>query len=206
MSKKYWLLPLLLMWSWVGAAEAPRLVVVGDSLSAGYGVADGQGWVDLLARRIQEQGFPHQVVNASITGDTSQGGLTRLPALLQREQPALVIIELGGNDGLRGIAPSVMADNLRQMIAQAQAAAAQVLLIGVEIPANYGPAYRQRFHDAYYEVSQEAGVPLIPSFLQQVALQPELMQADGIHPNEKAQPVMLDVVWPLLLPLLGGSS
>lgn len=194
------------MWSWVGAAEAPRLVVVGDSLSAGYGVADGQGWVDLLARRIQEQGFPHQVVNASITGDTSQGGLTRLPALLQREQPALVIIELGGNDGLRGIAPSVMADNLRQMIAQAQAAAAQVLLIGVEIPANYGPAYRQRFHDAYYEVSQEAGVPLIPSFLQQVALQPELMQADGIHPNEKAQPVMLDVVWPLLLPLLGGSS
>lgn len=185
--------------------EAPVLAVVGDSLSAAFGIAARQGWVSLLQQRLTDLGYPHRVVNASVTGDTTRGGLSRLPALLKRERPQVVIIELGGNDGLRGITPEVMGDNLRQMVRLVRAAAGRVLLLGVELPANYGNAFRTMFHDVYYEVAGSESVALVPSFLEGVAMDLDLMQADGIHPNESAQSIMLDNVWPALEPLLAGS-
>jgi len=206
MMKRFHCLFLLLL-AWTSAdARPPAIVVVGDSLSAGFGVPLDQGWVDLLARRLAEQGHPHQVVNASVTGDTTRGGLARLPALLERENPQILIIELGGNDGLRGITPQVMADNLRQMITLAREAGSDVLLLGVELPGNYGPTFRDLFKDVYYEVSHSEQVPLVSSFITGVALNPELMQSDGIHPNAAAQPVLLDEVWPALEPMLEAAS
>lgn len=184
----------------------PAVVIVGDSLSAGYGIAVADGWVSLLRQRLAERGYPHRVVNASVTGDTTRGGVARLPSLLEREQPLIVIIELGGNDGLRGITPAAMADNLRRMVQLTRNAGARPLLLGVELPVNYGPAFRELFKDAYYEVARNESVPLVPSFLEGVAMDRALMQPDGIHPNELAQPAMLDTVWPRLEPLLGDSG
>ena len=181
-------------------------MVVGDSLSAAFGIAPEEGWVHLLRTRLEAQGVDCRVVNASITGDTTRGGLARLPALLERESPAVVVIELGGNDGLRGITPKVMAKNLRQMIHQVRAAGGRPLLLGVELPANYGSDFRTLFHDVYYEVADAETVPLVPSFLQGVAMDPALMQGDGIHPNATAQPVMLDTVWPTLAPVLDEAG
>jgi len=203
---RFLFLPLLLLVSAVAAARPPVVMVLGDSLSAGFGIPLEAGWVRLLEQRLAAQGYPHRVVNASVTGDTTRGGLARLPALLEREAPQILVIELGGNDGLRGITPTVMADNLRRMIGLAQAAGAQVLLLGVELPANYGPAFRALFMDVYYEVADSEGVPLVPAFITGVAMTPELMQDDGIHPNADAQPVMLDTVWPALLPLLDEGA
>ena len=198
----------LLLWCWPGwvfaqaTDSAPVIAVVGDSLSAAYGLPLDAGWVRLLQRRLAERGYDYRVVNASVTGDTTGGGLARLPGLIEREGPEVVIIELGGNDGLRGITPTAMAANLRGMVALARDGGARVLLLGVEIPANYGPEFRAMFHDVYYEVSRTESVPLVPSFLEGVAMDLRLMQNDGIHPNEAAQPIMLDTVWPALEPLL----
>jgi acyl-CoA thioesterase-1 len=193
----------LLLVSWTAAArEAPVLAVVGDSLSAAFGIPVKEGWVSLLQRRLAYRGYPHRVVNASVTGDTTRGGLSRLPGLLERERPEVVVIELGGNDGLRGITPDVMADNLRQMVRLVRAAGGRPLLLGVELPGNYGDAFRTMFHRVYYEVAESESVVLVPSFLEGVAMDLNLMQADGIHPNETAQAIMLDTVWPALEPLL----
>lgn len=178
------------------------LLVVGDSLSAGYGVTTEVRWVNLLSQRLNSHCGPFQVINASVSGDTSQGGLSRLPALLSKHQPTLVIIELGGNDGLRGINSRAMHDNLLDMVKLSKQAGAAVLLLGVRLPANYGPEFTNAFHQVYYDVSEAESVPLVPFFLQGVALDMSLMQNDGIHPNDKAQPILKDNVWAGLRPLL----
>ncbi|MCU7926610.1 MAG: arylesterase [Candidatus Thiodiazotropha sp. (ex Dulcina madagascariensis)] len=184
------------------AAAAPTLLVVGDSLSAGYGVTSESRWVDLLAQRLSSNCGPFEVVNASITGDTSSGGLARLPALLVKYDPRILIIELGGNDGLRGIGNREMRDNLQRMVQLAKQAGAAVLLLGVRLPANYGPDFVNAFHRVYYDVSEAESVPLVPFFLEGVALDPSLMQRDGIHPNDRAQPILRENVWSALQPLL----
>ncbi|RTR07160.1 arylesterase [Halomonas nitroreducens] len=193
-----WLL-LVVLGAPVQAAERPVLLVMGDSLSAAYGIERQAGWVQLLAARLEGEA---RVVNASISGETTRGGATRLPALLRQHAPEIVLLELGGNDGLRGLPPAQMRANLAAMIEASRAAGAEVLLLGIDIPPNYGPAYREAFTGVYRGLADRYGVPLVPFLLQGVALEQELMQADGIHPTAEAQPVMLDNVWPALAPLL----
>jgi acyl-CoA thioesterase I len=184
-------------------AESPRILILGDSLSAGYGLAIDDGWVALLQTRLAESGYGYEVVNASISGDTTQGGLARLPRALALHQPAVVVIELGGNDGLRGIPVPVMRENLAQMTRLAMNAGADVLLLGVEIPVNYGPAYRDAFQDSFRAVAEQAGAGLVVSFMEGVALDEAQMQSDGIHPNVAGQPGLLANVWPVLIELIG---
>ena len=183
--------------------DAAVLLVVGDSLSAGYGLGRvDDGWVALLQQRLRREGYAIRVVNASISGDTTRGGLARLPAALNRFAPALTIIELGGNDGLRGFPLEEMGDNLAGMIELARGTGSQVVLLGMMIPSNYGPRYTDDFQGRFSTLSDRFGVPLVPFFLEDVALDATLMQADGIHPNEAAQPLMLDAVWPIIEPVL----
>nr|WP_123400940.1 arylesterase [Inmirania thermothiophila] len=196
------LIVLALVLAAAGAGGRPVLLVLGDSLSAGYGLAPGQGWVDLLGRRLAERGYPHRVVNASVSGETSGGGLERLPALLARHRPAVVVVELGGNDGLRGLGLERTRANLAAVVRRARAAGARVLLVGMRLPPNYGPLYTRRFAALYREIARDEGVPLVPFLLEGVALAPGMMQADGIHPTAAAQPRLLDNVWPHLEPLL----
>ncbi|MEL6868455.1 MAG: arylesterase [Pseudomonadota bacterium] len=177
----------------------PTLIVVGDSLSAGYGLASlDQTWVALLQQRLNEQEYGIRVINASISGDTSQGGATRLPAALERHAPIVVVIELGGNDGLRGIALDVMQNNFERMIDASIAAGAKPVLLGMRIPLNYGERYTQAFEQLYVTLSDRYNLPLEPFFLKDVALDPELMQSDGIHPTAEAQPLMLERAWPVI--------
>jgi acyl-CoA thioesterase-1 len=183
-------------------AEPPVLLILGDSLSAGYGMDREQSWVSLLDTRLKEGGYSYRIFNSSISGDTSQGGLARLPRLLERYQPEIVIIELGANDGLRGIDPLVTRENLTRMIEQSQAVGARVLLAGIKLPPNYGDAYLQKFESIYGDLAREFDTLLVPFFMEGVALQPDLLQADNIHPNEKGQPVLLDNVWEVLQPAL----
>jgi acyl-CoA thioesterase-1 len=186
---------------------APRTVVVlGDSLSAGYGIPVKEGWVNLLAQRIASEGYGYQVINASVSGETTQGGLARLPRVLQIHKPAIVIIELGGNDGLRGLPLAASRENLRKSIELARAAHAQVVLVGMMIPPNYGQRYAQEFRDMYRSLASGQSIVLVPFLLDKVALDPELMQNDGIHANVKGQPKMLENVWPALRPLLVAPS
>jgi acyl-CoA thioesterase-1 len=175
---------------------------MGDSLSAAYGIPLQRGWVALLAERLQKEGSRVRVVNASISGETTQGGLTRLPAELARTKPAVVILELGANDGLRGQSLDAMRDNLRQMIALSRKAGAKVLVLGMRIPPNYGPQYGEQFFHSFDAVASEARVPVVRFFLEKVALRPELIQADGLHPTTVAQPLLVETVWPALKPLL----
>jgi acyl-CoA thioesterase-1 len=198
----YWLLSILP----VASLAEPTLLVVGDSLSAGYGVSTDRRWVTLLAQRLQSRCGDVNVINASISGDTSSGGASRLPPLLQQHRPALVIIELGGNDGLRGIDTQTLRGNLLRMVKATQAQGSRVLLLGVRLPANYGPDFVNAFHQVYYDVAEASSVPLVPFFLEGVALDAGLMQTDGIHPNERAQPLLLENVWPYLKPLLDESE
>jgi len=184
------------------ASAAPKIVVVGDSLSAAYGIEKQRGWVALLQQRLRRQGLDYEVVNASITGDTTRGGLSRLPATLERERPAVLIIALGGNDGLRGLAPEQTLSNLRGMIEEGRDAGASILLLGVRLPMNYGRAFGEKFHRVYLELAREEQVALVPFFLEGVAETRELMQPDGIHPGVAAQPRILDNVWSALEPLL----
>jgi acyl-CoA thioesterase-1 len=184
------------------APAAPVVLVVGDSLSAGYGIKPQEGWVALLEGRLRTEGYGYRVVNASISGDTTTGGLRRLPRALASHKPAVVIIELGGNDGLRGTPIDVMRRNLVQMIELAQAAGARVILAGMQIPTNYGAAYTKAFAGVYPELAKRYGLPLVPFFLDGVALDPTLIQADGIHPTAEAQPKLLANVWPVLRPEL----
>ncbi len=187
------------------AAPAPRILVVGDSLSAEYGLARGTGWVALLEQRLQEQQIPATLVNASVSGDTTSGGASRLPALLQNHEPDLVIIELGGNDALRGLPLNLTADNLAKMVQQSQQAGADVVLVGMQIPPNYGPAYSRQFAELFGEVAQEHNAALVPFLLEGIATDAASFQDDGIHPNEEAQPVLLENVWPVLSETLGVS-
>ena len=184
-------------------AETPVILVFGDSISAGYGLARvEQGWVALLQTRLKDQGYGYQVVNASVSGETTAGGLARLPRALTLHRPKIVILELGGNDGLRALPIAQMRANLAQMADLATAAGAKVLLLGMRVPPNYGPDYTEQFHACYSDLARDKKLPAVPFFLNDVALLPNLMQADGIHPNELGQPKLLATVWPVLQPLL----
>jgi len=190
----------LLCWGQVALADT--VLVVGDSISAAFGLDTRQGWVALLEKRLVEQGFEHKVVNASISGDTSAGGAARLPGLLVEHQPNLVILELGGNDGLRGQTPAQLQQNLASMIEQSQDAGAKVLLLGMRLPPNYGIRYTTAFAQVFATLAEEKQVAFVPFFLDGVGGVPEMMQRDGIHPAVAAQPVLLENLWPTLLPLL----
>jgi acyl-CoA thioesterase I len=176
--------------------------VLGDSLSAGYGIRSAQGWVALLEQRLRTQGYGYKVVNASVSGETTGGGLQRLARALELHRPAVVIVELGANDGLRGLNNSLTRDNLTKIIAESKKSGAQVLLVGMRLPPNYGPKYTNDFMRMYRDIAAESKVALVPFLLQSVALKPDLMQEDGLHPTAAAQPALLDTVWPILEPLL----
>ena len=180
----------------------PVLLVVGDSISAGYGLAAGKGWVTLLIERLQSDGYRYAVVNASITGDTTAGGRARLPALLTQYKPAIVVIELGGNDALRGGALAVTRTNLDTMVTNAQAGKAKVLVVGMQLPSNYGPAYVRDFNALFNDVAKAKRVPIVPAFFAGFGDDLALFQPDRIHPTADAQRKLLDNVWPALQPLL----
>ncbi len=183
-------------------ASDRTILVFGDSLSAAYAIRPEQGWVALLTQRLQGQGYGYEVVNASVSGETSGGGLQRLPRALQIHQPSMVILELGANDGLRGLPTGATKDNLSKMVQLAQAAGARVLLVGIRIPPNYGPRYANEFADMYPGIAKQYHLPLVPFLLEKVALDPALMQEDGMHPNARGEPLVLDTLWQGLEPLL----
>lgn len=198
---------ILLLFSSLAAAAgaAPTVLVVGDSLSAGYGLAVGQGWVELLQRKLATQGFVQKVVNASISGDTTAGGLARLPTLLRQHHPALVILELGGNDALRGLPIDATRSNLVEMAKLAKASGAKLMILGMQVPPNYGRSYGDQFAGLFAEVARSQGAALVPFVLKGVADIPQadaMFQADRIHPVASAHPIILGNVWPVLVPLL----
>jgi acyl-CoA thioesterase-1 len=197
---------LIFLWPIGAAADDATIVIVGDSLSAAYGMALSESWPSLLQQRLDQHGHAYRVFNSSISGETTQGGLTRLPRLLEQHQPAIVIVELGGNDGLRGLPLDVTRGNLSSMIEQSQAAGARVILAEMRIPPNYGRAYTEKFNGTYTELAEQHGVALLPFLLQDIALEPDMMQADGIHPTAAAQPIILDQVWSVLEPLLAAAA
>ena len=185
--------------------QAPKVLIVGDSLSAEYGLTRGTGWVDHMAQQAQRESTPVQLINASISGDTTSGGVTRLPSLLKLHQPHVVIIELGGNDALRGLDMNLTQSNLLTMIKASQATGAKVLVIAMQVPPNYGANYLKQMSMAYEKVSKSTGAALNQQFLKGVADDPDPLrwfQADRIHPNEKAQPLMMKNVWPQLKKML----
>ncbi|MDG2251028.1 MAG: arylesterase [Gammaproteobacteria bacterium] len=185
------------------AEEATNtLLVYGDSLSAAYGIQEAQGWVSLLETRLNEEDWPYKLINGSVSGETTTGGLERLPAMLSNYQPDLVILELGGNDGLRGLPLETLKANLKKMISLIRAAGSEVLLTGIQIPPNYGPRYTEPFFSLYTEISEEDSLALVPFLIDGIPQQPELMQNDGIHPKAEAQIMILDNVWPYLEPML----
>ncbi len=179
------------------------LVVLGDSLSAEYGLPRDTGWVALLRQRLATGRIDYSVANASVSGDTTSGGRARLPAVLQRLKPSIVVVELGANDALRGVPLATTEQNLRDIIADARRAHAKVVLVGMYVPANYGPDYTQKFHAIYTRLSKELDVPLVPFLLAGIENKPEMFQSDQMHPTQQAQGILLDNVWPALKPLLG---
>ena len=183
-------------------AWSSSILVLGDSLSAAYGMPSKDGWVALLQQRLHQQGYQYNVINASISGETTHGGLTRLTSALDRHQPALVVLELGANDGLRGAPLPLIRQNLGQLIQKSRDSGAEVLLFEMKLPPNYGPGYSQGFSAVYDTVAQQYQIAMVPFFIEPVVLKPELMLPDGLHPNAKAQPELLEQVWPYLQPLL----
>ena len=201
-----WLLAACLLVPGLACAEG-TVLVLGDSLSAAHNIPAGQGWVSLLEQRLRrELRDPPAVVNASISGETSAGALARLADLLRKHRPTVVVIALGGNDALRGLPPAQLRGNLERMATLSRQAGARVLLLGIDVPPNYGPAYRERLRRTYAEVAQAQGAALVPFMLEGVALEPGMMQADGLHPTAAAQPRVLDNVWPALRPLLAPAT
>lgn len=199
-------LTLLLGASQTGYCATKTLLVLGDSISAEYGLPRDSGWVALLRQRCQQQKISLEIINASISGETTSGGKVRLPALLAKHNPSWVIIELGGNDGLRGLPVSETEANLRAMTQAAQQAKAQVLLLGMRMPPNYGRTYTEQFFASFAKVAQQQKAALVPFFLDKVADDPSLFQSDRIHPNVAAQGILLDNVWPTLRPLIQART
>jgi acyl-CoA thioesterase-1 len=192
----------LLLGAPAARAEPPTVLVLGDSLSAAYGIRLEQGWVALLQDRLKSKGYGHRVVNASSSGETTGGALARLPRALERHRPAVVVIELGGNDGLRGLPIADVRANFESLIRLSRDSGASVLLVGMRIPPNYGAAYTKAFHDLFGELATKHQLPLVPFFLDGIALDDSLMLEDGLHPNADAQPRLLEMVWTKLKPLL----
>jgi len=196
---------LALLWSVSSAGNSPdvhRILVLGDSLSAAHGIDGDAGWVSLLEARLEERDARWQVRNASVGGETTAGGRNRLPALLEEVRPDLLILELGGNDGLRGLSLRAMRENLSTMLDAADAAGAEVLLAGIEIPPNYGPVYTNRFRSIFADLAADRELAFVPFLLEGIALEPGMMLDDGIHPGAAAQPRILENVWSELEPLL----
>jgi acyl-CoA thioesterase-1 len=183
-------------------ASDRTILVFGDSLSAAYGIRPEQGWVALFTQRLQSQGYGYEIINASVSGETTSGGLQRLPRTLQLHRPGIVVLELGGNDGLRGLPLTTTRDNLGQMIRLSQQAGAQLLLVGIRMPPNYGPRYTEEFAGMFPALAKQYHVPLVPFILQNVAQDPSRMQEDGVHPNALGEPQVLETLWPYLKPLL----
>lgn len=200
--RMWWLSAGLALCCLAQGAAAGTLLVVGDSISAGFGLDTRQGWVALLEQRLKDEGFTDRVVNASISGDTSAGGQARLPALLAAHKPDLVVLELGGNDGLRGQPPQQLQQNLASMIDRSREAGAKVVLLGMRLPPNYGVRYTTAFAQVYEQLAKEKKVALVPFFLEGIGGVAEMMQTDGIHPAQGAQQRLLDNAWPTIKPLL----
>ena len=189
-----------------GSSPQPKILIFGDSLSAAYGIGENEGWVTLLANRLAQENSELEVVNGSVSGETTTGGRARLPSLLQRYKPAFVLIELGGNDGLRGLPLSLMRENLTEMIQLSQKSGATVMIAGMQIPPNYGPRYTEPFFAQYAELAEEFDLYLIPFLIDGIPQQPELMQADGIHPKAEAQSMILDNFWPVLIEAMQSAD
>ena len=187
------------------AEDSYTLLVWGDSLSAAYGFSEEQGWVTLLEEKLNSENWPYRVINGSVSGETTTGGLERLPAMLESYSPDLVILELGGNDGLRGLPLELMKANLKSMVDLVRADGGEVLLTGIQIPPNYGPRYTEPFFALFREIAEEDSLPLVPFLIDGIPQQPELMQNDGIHPKAGAQFMILENVWPYLEPMLKKS-
>lgn len=184
------------------AATAESIVVLGDSISAGFGIDVNSGWVNLLQQKFNRQQSRYVINNESISGDTSAGGLARIDQVLAKHKPKLVLLELGANDGLRGLSPKEMKSNLAEMVRRCRQAKAKVLLLGMKIPPNYGKRYIDMFYNIYPQLAAELDVPLVPFILEAVALNPDMMQADGLHPNALGQPLIAETIWPYLQALL----
>jgi acyl-CoA thioesterase-1 len=180
------------------AVYAPTILILGDSISAAYNMEISQSWPSLLQDRLEQDGHAYRIFNSSITGETTQGGITRLPRLLEKHQPVIVLIELGGNDGLRGLPIEVTRQNFSSMIELSQQSGARVVLAEMRIPPNYGRSYTEKFNQTYSEMVEQYGVTLLPFILQDIALEPGMMQPDGIHPSIEAQPIIMDKVWAVL--------
>jgi len=185
--------------------QPPTVLVFGDSLSAGYGIDVDRSWTTLLQDRLKKLGYEHRVVNASISGETTEGGAARIAAALKNFAPDLIILELGGNDGLRGFPPNRMKGNLRTIIERSQASGAAVVLLGIRIPTNYGPRYTAAFETVYREVADEFDVKWVEFFMEGVAMNDALLQDDRIHPNTEAQPILLENAWPIISATLEGA-
>jgi acyl-CoA thioesterase-1 len=180
------------------STESPTIVIFGDSLSAGYGIEVDQSWAALLQARLREQGYEHQVVNASISGETTEGGATRIDVALQDFSPDLIILELGGNDGLRGFPAARIKANLEEIVSRAKATGAAVVLLGIRIPSNYGARYSSEFEGVFRQVSADLDVEWIEFFMEGIAMNDDLLQDDRIHPNAAAQPILLENAWPII--------
>jgi acyl-CoA thioesterase-1 len=189
---------ILLVTANAGSTEPPTVLIFGDSLSAGYGIEVNQSWAALLQARLNEQGYEHRVINASISGETTEGGATRIESALADFSPQLIILELGGNDGLRGFPVARMRTNLEKIVLRAKASGAAVVLLGIRIPTNYGPRYSAEFEGVFRQVSENLDVQWIEFFMDGIALNDDLLQEDRIHPNELAQPRLLDNAWPII--------
>ncbi len=189
---------ILLMTAGARASEPPTVLLFGDSLSAGYGIEIDQSWGALLQSRLEEQGYEHRVVNASISGETTEGGATRIAAALQEFSPELIILELGGNDGLRGFPPQRMRANLETIVSRAKGSGAEVVLLGIRIPTNYGVRYSTAFEQVFRDVSEQYEIEWIEFFMEGIATNDNLLQDDRIHPNAAAQPLLLDNAWPVI--------
>lgn len=206
MSVIRWLFLLLVVWSAPAASSSPVILVLGDSLSSAHGIGQQQGWVSLLQDRLDENGHPHQVVNASVSGDTTRDALSRLDAAIARHQPDIAIVELGGNDGLRAFSIDSIEENLSRIIRMLREAGARVVLAGMRMPPNYGPVYTRAFENLYPALANRFDAALVPFFMDGVATDRALMQDDDIHPNAAAQPILLENVWRVLQPLLEQSE
>jgi acyl-CoA thioesterase I len=183
-------------------ASAEVIVVLGDSISAGYGIEAGKNWVDLIEKKLEAEKFPHRVYNESISGDTSAGGLARIDSVLARHKPQWLLLELGANDGLRGLTPQQMKANLTEIVLRSQKAGAQVLLLGMRLPPNYGKRYIDMFYNIYPALTKEFNLNFLPFILEDVALNKSLMQPDRLHPNTAAQPIIAEKIWGYLRPLI----
>lgn len=188
--------------SMTAMAKPPIITVLGDSISAGYGIGVDEGWVALLQKKLLETNHNYRISNASISGDTTAGGLARIDPILTTEKPAILLLQLGANDGLRGLSPVQMKNNLAEIVRRSQKAGAKVILLGMKIPPNYGKRYVDMFYNVYPRLAKELDIPLVPFILEDIVLNKDLMQADGLHPNAKAQPILAEKIEPYLFPLL----